>query len=428
MRKLFYSKKLISIALAASLAAVALTGCDNGKSDTTSSQINSEESKGDVSQDKEVGTISTLETTAGEMRDITSQELVKDMTIGWNLGNTLDVCAADTDGDGQVNETPEEGKEVDETLWGNVKTTEKLFDSLKEDGINAVRIPVTWRDHIVDESTYEINVEWMDRVEEVVRYAYTKDMYVIINLHHDGGGDPDFGAWIRSASESEETKQEVMKKYKAIWSQIAKRFQNYSDYLVFESMNEVGFDDLEQEEAFALLNEFNQTFVDVVRESGGNNAKRHLLIAGYWTDIATTCAAKEDGIFKMPKDTIENREILSVHYYTPWEFCTTSQQNTWGTKSDIEQMHRLVDQVEDTFVEQGVPVIVGEYGFGQNEEASCRFFTENFVKYTYDKGIASFLWDNGEQYDRENMTWKLSGLIDALKRATSGNTYKIKKQ
>lgn len=374
------------------------------------------------------GDTSVLEKKAGKMRDITSQQLIKEMKIGWNLGNSLDVCEADTDGDGKVNQTPKPGKKVDETLWGNVETTQKLFDSLKKDGINAVRIPVTWRDHIIDKKKNTIDPAWMDRVEEVVRYAYTNGMYVIINLHHDGGGDPDFGAWIRSASEGDKTKTEVFERYKALWTQIASRFQNYSDYLIFESMNEVGFDDMEENKAFALLNEFNQTFVDTVRSSGGNNAKRHLLIAGYWTDIEKTCTGIENGTFKMPKDTIKDREILSVHYYTPWQFCTTNQQNTWGSKEEIKQMHDLIDQLDKTCVKKEIPVIVGEYGFGPNDPASCRYFVENFVKYTYDKGIASFLWDNGEQYDRTKMEWKLNGLIDALKRATSHKSYTINKK
>ena len=374
------------------------------------------------------GDTSVLEKKAGKMRDITSQQLIKEMKIGWNLGNSLDVCEADTDGDGKVNQTPKPGKKVDETLWGNVETTQKLFDSLKKDGINAVRIPVTWRDHIIDKKKNTIDPAWMNRVEEVVRYAYTNGMYVIINLHHDGGGDPDFGAWIRSASEGDKTKTEVFERYKALWTQIASRFQNYSDYLIFESMNEVGFDDMEENKAFALLNEFNQTFVDTVRSSGGNNAKRHLLIAGYWTDIEKTCTGIENGTFKMPKDTIKDREILSVHYYTPWQFCTTNQQNTWGSKEEIKQMHDLIDQLDKTCVKKEIPVIVGEYGFGPNDPASCRYFVENFVKYTYDKGIASFLWDNGEQYDRTKMEWKLNGLIDALKRATSHKSYTINKK
>ena len=119
------------------------------------------------------------------------------------------------------------------------------------------------------------------------------------------------------------------------------------------------FDDMEENKAFALLNEFNQTFVDTVRSSGGNNAKRHLLIAGYWTDIEKTCTGIENGTFKMPKDTIKDREILSVHYYTPWQFCTTNQQNTWGSKEEIKQMHDLIDQLDKTCVKTEIPVIVG---------------------------------------------------------------------
>lgn len=427
-------KQLITTILSAGIVVSLLGGCSNGK------DAKDTKKKADVTQSTErvtnapadtgiaAGEASVLEKQAGKMRDITSQELVKKIRIGWNLGNSLDVCEADTDGDGKVNQTPKPGKKVDETLWGNVKTTQKLFDHLKKDGINAVRIPVTWRDHIIDKEKNTIDPAWMDRVEEVVRYAYTKGMYVIINLHHDGGGDPDFGAWIRSASEGGKTKKEVLERYKALWTQIATRFQNYSDYLIFEALNEVGFDDMEEEKAFALLNEFNQTFVDIVRSCGGNNAKRHLLIAGYWTDIEKTCNGLEQGLFKMPKDTIKDREILSVHYYTPWQFCTTNQQDTWGSKEDVKQLHDLIDHLDKTCVRKGIPVIIGEYGFGQNEQASCRYFTENIVKYTYDKGIASFLWDNGEQYDRTKMEWKLSGLIEALQRATSHKTYTIKKK
>lgn len=435
MRRRIFGKHFLTIALALGLSVSMLGGCSGQKEDTKTEQSAKETTNADdtANSDKsestqKAGDASVLETSPGKMRDMTSQELVKEMKIGWNLGNSLDVCAADTDGDGEVNQTPAPGKEVDETLWGNVTTTQKLFDSLQAEGINAVRIPVTWRDHIIDEKTYEINPDWMNRVEEVVRYAYAKGMYVIINLHHDGGGDPDFGAWIRSASEGGEKKEAVFAEYKAIWEQIASRFANYSDYLIFESMNEVGFDDMEEEEAFNLLNEFNQTFVDVVRKSGGNNEKRHLLIAGYWTDITKTCDALDDGSFKMPEDTQKDREILSVHYYTPWQFCTTNQQDTWGTEADVKEMKELVDRLDTSCVQKGIPVIVGEYGFGQNEEASCRYFTENFVKFTYEKGIASYLWDNGEQYDRTDMKWKLSGLIDALKRATSGKDYKIAKK
>ena len=278
-------KQLITAVLSMGIVISLLSGCGDQKETKSTTkkadvtQSADQEAKDPVNTGLAAGDTSVLEKKAGKMRDITSQQLIKEMKIGWNLGNSLDVCEADTDGDGKVNQTPKPGKKVDETLWGNVETTQKLFDSLKKDGINAVRIPVTWRDHIIDKKKNTIDPAWIDRVEEVVRYAYTNGMYVIINLHHDGGGDPDFGAWIRSASEDDKTKTEVFERYKALWTQIASRFQNYSDYLIFESMNEVGFDDMEGNKAFALLNEFNQTFVDTVRSSGGNNAKRHLGIS-----------------------------------------------------------------------------------------------------------------------------------------------------
>jgi endoglucanase len=362
--------------------------------------------------------VSQYYTSPQAMSSQTAQQQINTMKIGWNLGNTLDVCNADRDGDGGVDE---HAATVDETLWGNVKTTKALFTHLKKSGINAVRIPVTWRDHISGAPDYVIDAGWMNRVEEVVNYAYSQNMYVIINLHHDGGGDPECGAWIRSASTK---KKLVFAKYKAIWKQIADRFQNYSDRLIFESMNEVGFDDMDENKAYSLLNELNQTFVTLIRSTGGNNAKRNLLIAGYWTDIEKTCSS----LYKMPKDTIKNHEILSVHYYTPWEFCTTNQQKTWGTKEEVSLLHSKINQIYKTYTKKKIPVIIGEYGFGKNQRASCIYFSESLVQYCYRHHIATFLWDNGEQYDRTTMKWKIKGLSGALKRAVSGKKYKVVKK
>lgn len=341
-----------------------------------------------------------------EMRDISSMELVKDMGIGWNLGNTLDACQADRDGDGVVNEHAADGEKVDETLWGNPFATQELFTALKEDGISSVRIPVTWRDHIDEKGN--IDKDWLDRVQEVVDYAYSQDMYVILNVHHDGGGDPKFGAWIIEGAKND--KEGTLEKYKTLWTQIAERFENYGDKLVFESMNEVGFDGLPDNEAFGLLNEFNQVFVDLIRQSGGNNGKRHLLIAGYWTDIARSC----DGRFKMPSDP-ENRCILSVHYYTPWEFCTTNIHNTWGTDAEIKQMEDLYGQLKTTFIDSGVPVIVGEYAASGNDKASCVLFIEKMTSLCGEYGIAPFYWDNGGQVDRNTYEWRTPEFLEAMK-------------
>ncbi len=347
------------------------------------------------------------------MIDMTSQQLVETIRIGWNLGNTLDVCQADRDGDGRVNEHVAEGEKVDETLWGNPFTTEELFKSLVDDGVNAVRIPITWRDHIDAEGN--IDEDWLNRVQQVVDFAYHCGMYVIINIHHDGGGDPDFGAWICNATRDYDG---TMARYKNLWSQIADRFKNYSERLIFESMNEVGFEDVSQDKAYELLNSFNQQFVDLIRTSGGNNDRRHLLIAGYWTDIKMTC----DKRFVMPTDPA-NRCIVSVHYYTPWDFCTTNIKNEWGSASEVSEMEKLIGMMKTNFVDKGIPVIIGEYAASGDDLASCIFFIEKLTKMCHDYGIATFLWDNGAQVDRNTYEWRDPEYLTALQRATSGEVY-----
>lgn len=359
---------------------------------------------------------------AGKMRNITSQQLVEDMTFGWNLGNTLDVCQADRDGDGKINEHVEAGEKVDETLWGNPKATKELFTSLKKNGVNAVRIPVTWRDHM--DSNGNIDREWMDRVQQVVDYVYSQGMYVIINVHHDGGGDPKFGAWI--IEESQKDYNTFLKKYKNIWKQIAERFKNYSDYLIFESMNEVGFDTLynkNKADAYNLINKINQDFVDIIRATGGNNAKRHLLIAGYYTDIERTC----NSLYKMPDDKA-GRCILSVHYYTPWDFCTCDIKHTWGTNSEVRQMETLIGKMKKNFVDKGIPVIIGEYAASGSDLSSCIFFIEKLNKLCSDYGIATFIWDSGRQVNRKTYKWRTPQYLEALKRATSGKDYEVVKE
>lgn len=398
------TKKIAALAFSAVLAfSFLVSGCNNGSGENTGTGTN-----------KPSGT--------GTMRDMTSMELVKEMKIGWNLGDTLDVCQADRDGDGKVNEHVEEGEEVDETLWGNVMTTPELFDKLKEDGVNAVRIPVTWRDHLDDDDN--IKESWMNRVQEVVDYAVERDFYVIINMHHDGGGDPKFGAWVIENAQSDYDK--FYARYSKMWKQIAERFKNYSDHLIFESLNEVGFDKIKnsqgEEEAFALLNRINQDFVDIIRESGGNNQKRHLLIAGYWTDVAETCKP----YYKMPQDKTENRLIVSVHYYTPYEFCIVGSQKTWGSDSDIKLMTDKMNLMKKHFVDKGYPVIIGEYsGGGSNKEFI--YFSEYLTKLCNDMGAACFLWDNGGNLNRKTLKWSVDGLMEALRKATSGEDYEVKK-
>lgn len=391
-------KKLLTALLLS--AAILVTGC----------------SKSEQPAPDSVPAQETTEPTAEfpDLSSLTSQEIVSSMTIGWNLGNTLDSCQADRDGDGVINEHVADGEEPDETLWGNPPATRELFQALLDSGVNAVRIPVTWRDHIDEQGN--ISQTWLNRVQEVVDYAYDLGMFVIINVHHDGGGDPQFGAWICNAATDYEG---TLARYKTLWAQIADRFKDYDHRLIFESMNEVGFDSLSTKKAYQTLNDLNQEFVDLIRSTGGSNPTRHLLIAGYWTDIAKIC----DSRFVMPQDPA-GRCIVSVHYYTPWDFCTTNIKNEWGTAAEQSEMERLITMMKTNFVDKGIPVIVGEYAASGNDFNSCVFFCEKLVKLCHDYGIATFLWDNGNgQFDRSTNTWRSEQMHSALLRAVSGEDY-----
>ena len=360
----------------------------------------------DAGADPDAGTDPDPVTETGS--DIATVELVRDMGPGWNLGNSFDSCSSRA------------SDEVDETFWGNPRVTEELFLALKSDGIKSIRIPVTWRHHLGRAPDYLIDGAWMNRVQQVVDYAVDNDLYAIINLHHDGGDDPEGGAWIKNASTDYEG---TMEQYEAVWSQIAERFSDYPELLIFESMNEVGFDDLPQAEAFALLNTMNQEFVDLIRASGGNNPTRHLLIAGYWTDIPRTC----DGTV-MPTDPAR-RCILSVHYYTPWQFCITGENRTWGTQAEIDELFADFEMLKTSFIDQGYPVILGEYGASSSTETASRaFWTEYVTKVAYDMGVAPYLWDNGGEFNRYTYEWSTRGLLEALLRATSGEDYTVTRQ
>jgi endoglucanase len=320
------------------------------------------------------------------MRDITSMALVKDMGIGWNLGNTLDAIGS-------------------ETMWGSQLTTQPMIQAIATSGFKSIRIPVTWMQHFGGAPGYVIDATWMNRVQQIVDWAVATGMYVIINMHHDGG-------WIEGAATNPTG---VIAEYRALWAQIAQRFSCYSDKLVFESMNEVGFDTMDFTAAVALLNQINREFVTLVRASGGNNAQRHLLLAGYWTDITRSAGVV----------MADNRCSLSVHYYTPYQFTILGNPTTWGSAAEVATLKAEFALAKTSFIDKGIPVIVGEYGVVRTTEAASRVYWFEYVaKTAYDHGIAPFLWDGPDgEFDRTTLTWRTPGLLDALKRASSGQSY-----
>lgn len=348
----------------------------------------------------------------GVMREgLTALEATRLMGNGINLGNTLEACDNNV---GIKTNTPLSY----ETHWGQPKTTQAMIDGMKAAGFDTIRIPVAWMTNATHlyEGDYTIDADYMDRVEEVVRYARKAGMYVIVNDHWDGGWYGMFG------SESAETRALAMEAYKGMWQQIAERFRDYSDYLIFESANEelgTRFDEnsalycsdsvvtyLNDDERYALTNEINQTFVDVVRATGGNNATRFLLIAGYGTNIDQTC----DDRFQMPKDTAVSKLMVSVHYYDPWSYCGASSAASatkWGKVSDYEYMDQQLAKMTK-FTEAGYGVVIGEYGalpcsdgLKDNTLAYHTAFLDTCTKYN----LTNCLWDCSGLYKRVSQTF-----------------------
>ena len=208
-------------------------------------------------------------------------------------------------------------------------------------------------------------------------------------------------------------------RYRTTWQQIAERFENYNERLIFESMNEVVFDKLSEDRAFSLYNRLSQEFVNVIRQSGGNNPQRHIVIAGYGADVEQTL----DSRFVMPDDPA-GRSIVSVHYRTPRAFCVTGGTQKWGSPEEQIEMDGLLSRLFERFSADGVPVIISEYGVADGaDEDSMMFFCESLAHSCKELGMAAFLWDGGELFDRENLEWRSSALISALVQATDGSEY-----
>lgn len=330
-------------------------------------------------------------------------ELFSQMTVGWNLGNTFDSIGA--------------GNTLSsETYWGNPKTTKDMIDAISEQGINTVRIPVTWAEHVGPAPDYAINEEWLDRVEEVVDYCLEDGMYVILDTHHE----PDY--WMSlDEKDMENTKAEL----KAIWTQVAERFQDRDRHLIFEGMNEPrtkgsanewsGGTGLER----VAVNELNGVFIDAVRSVGGNNTDRCLIICTYGNNVSTASLQN----LKIYDDS---NIAVAVHMYTPYFFTYDAADGGYSEwdgskKSDITGTLRLLD----TFLlKEGVPVIVTEFG------AVNKGNTEEVVKWINDYlgamneyGIKCVWWDNGNYtnsgekfgiFDRRNLTWYSQEIADAL--------------
>ncbi|MDE6088493.1 MAG: glycoside hydrolase family 5 protein [Oscillospiraceae bacterium] len=314
-------------------------------------------------------------------------QIVNEMGMGWNLGNTFDCW----DTRSWTTDT--------ETAWGNVTTTQDMITAIKASGFDSIRIPVTWYENIVDPATYDIDDAYLARIKEVVDYAYANDMYVIVNMHWDweSGGS----LWLNQGADA-------LPQFKTMWTEIANYFKDYDQHLVFESMNEVTFD-------YDVLNSFNQSFLDLMRESGGNNADRLLLLAGKNDDLTQTCSDS----YIVPDDDMV---AVSIHYYTPSTFCVADinaswgHTETWGTETEIQDVYNNFNKMKETFVDKGIPVIVGEYGVlttekDQKDRDDIKLYLNTVASTALAiDGLSAFLWDAGNAgdmqfFDRKGLQW-----------------------
>jgi endoglucanase len=340
----------------------------------------------------------------GTMRNVTSMQIVQEMQVGWNLGNTLD---AKCDGVTGL---------ATETCWGNPKTTKAMFDDLKAKGFRSFRVPVTWENHFGGAPDYTIDKAWLDRVEEVVNYGMDDKCYVILNSHHD--------EWVTLKPG---TKAQVQEKITKIWTQIANRFKNYGDHLIFETLNEPRLYGEATEwsggtaEARGILNEYNAAIVSAMRATGGNNALRHIMVQ---THAATALADAQNDLVLPPNDT---RIIVSQHTYYPYYFTMdTSPTSTaqWGSATDKSEMDKELDRIHAKFVKNGIPVVIGEWGSIDKGNLNARVSHAGYyAKAVKDRGMCPVWWDNGVTesanssfglLNRKNGGWSTPSIADAL--------------
>ncbi|MBR6616987.1 MAG: glycoside hydrolase family 5 protein [Oscillospiraceae bacterium] len=346
--------------------------------------------------------------------------------LGWNLGNSL--------------ESYKNGR-TDEIAWGNPKISRALLNKVKKVGFDTVRIPVSYLGRIGDAPDYRIEEAWLARIREVVDAALDAQLNVIINIHHDGNNDWTNGAWIDCTAEDQ---TQVREKFARVWEQIAKAFSEHDARLIFESMNEIHDGTYQRPEGengnrcFANINALNQIFVDTVRASGGRNVERWLLVPGYNTNIGDTLRG-----FVLPKDSAENRLMLSVHFYDPFQYALEENFNTtqwgrnaqgncgWGNEDYIDE---LFQKLEDTYIKNGIPVVLGEFGaINKNSDSHRRYYMEYVVKAAYDRGIPPMYWDNGYDgqfgmalLDRYTGEILHEDILLAMLRASSGTAYDMK--
>ncbi|WP_152600164.1 glycoside hydrolase family 5 protein [Cellvibrio mixtus] len=320
----------------------------------------------------------------------TATQIASHIKLGWNIGNTLEAIGG-------------------ETSWGNPLVTNELIQTIKANGFDAVRIPAAW-DQYANQQTAKIDSLWLDRVKQVITYCMQNNLYVVLNIHWDGG-------WLENNVTPAKQSTNIAKQ-KAFWQQIATHLRDFDEHLLFASANEPNVETAEQ---MALLNQYHQTFVEAVRATGGKNAHRVLIVQGPGTDIERTNTLWT----RMPTDTIANKLMAEVHFYTPYNFALmqkdeswgkqfyywgtgfhsttdTDRNPTWGEEATVDQ---LFGMMKKQFVDNGIPVILGEYAAMRRTNltgdslalhlASRAYYLKYVTQQALANGLNPFYWDAG---------------------------------
>ncbi len=299
------------------------------------------------------------------MRDIPSTQIVEEMHLGWNLGNTLDA-------------------EPNETGWGNPLTTQAMMDAVHDAGFGTVRIPVTWAHHMGGPPSYAVDEAWMGRVEDVVNYVLSTGMYAVLNTHHE--------EWVSLMPGEDHAG--IADRIARLWTQIASRFRDYDDHLIFETLNEPRTRDGTQwtggtPEARAILNDYNLAAVDAIRATGGNNALRHLMIPTHAANSSDTCVEA----LEIPHD--DPRIIVSLHTYYPNDV-SFGDAASWGDGADRAEMEAELDRIHGLLPARGRAAVIGEWGTVNQDNTAVRAdHAETYARLVRERGMCPIWWDNG---------------------------------
>jgi aryl-phospho-beta-D-glucosidase BglC (GH1 family) len=327
--------------------------------------------------------------------DNTAVQQAADIKLGWNIGNTMEAPGA-------------------ETGWGNPLITEDYIKLVKRSGFNAIRIPCAW-DQYSDKKTAKIQDAWLNRVKQVVQYCVKNDMYVLLNIHWDGG-------WLENNC-TPAKQDSVNAKQKAFWEQIATAMRDFDEHVMFASANEPAADDAA---ATAILATYHQTFINAVRSTGGKNAYRVLVLQGPSTNMEKT----SHFMTSLPTDQVASRLMVEVHYYSPFNFCLMEKDEPWGrmfyywgnghhslsdsarnpTYGEEAEVKSTFQLMKTKFVDKGIPVVMGEYGAyrrtAPKDLAVHNDAVDYWIKFTTQQAIANglkpFFWDIGVALDRRN--------------------------